>query len=150
MSKDQRHQNREYAFLLLYEAMVRAEEISDLEALYASTEELLELPVPARVKAYVNGVMAQVTELDAIIEAYSPQRSLNRVAAVNRSILRLALYELRAIPETPVNVVISEAVALSQAYAYPEDTAFINGVLGKYARSVRQEEAKPDGADTGA
>ena len=49
-----------------------------------------------------------------------------------------------------MNVVISEAVALSQAYAYPEDTSFINGVLGAYSRSVSAaKEETADGADTG-
>lgn len=140
-----KHETREYAFLLLYEAMVRAEEMSTIEELYASTEEMLELPVPEKVKQYVSGTMAQLEELDSIISGYSKQRSLNRVPAVNRSILRLALYELKNMPQTPVNVVISEAVHLSQAYAYPEDTAFINGVLGAYARS--KSAAKEDTAD---
>ena len=130
-----KHETREYAFLLLYEAMVRTEELNTIEDLYASTEEMLELPIPEKVKQYVSGVMSQTEELDSIIAAHSKQRSLNRVPAVNRSILRLALYELKNMPQTPVNVVISEAVHLSQAYAYPEDTAFINGVLGAYARS---------------
>ena len=60
--------------------------------------------------------------------------------AVNRSILRLALYELKNMPQTPVNVVISESVHLSQAYAYPEDTAFINGVLDKIVEALTEEE----------
>ena len=110
-----KHETREYAFLLLYEAMVRAEELTTIEDLYASTEEMLELPVPEKVKQYVSGVMSQTEELDNIISEYSKQRSLNRVPAVNRSILRLALYELKNLPQTPVNVVISEAVHLSQA-----------------------------------
>ena len=113
-------------------------------------EEMLELPVPEKVKQYVSGVMSQTEELDNIISEYSKQRSLNRVPAVNRSILRLALYELKNLPQTPVNVVISEAVHLSQAYAYAEDTAFINGVLGAYARSkpaVKEDTA--DGTNSG-
>ena len=140
-----KHETREYAFLLLYEAMVRTEELNTIEDLYASTEEMLELPIPEKVKQYVSGVMSQTEELDSIIAAHSKQRSLNRVPAVNRSILRLALYELKNMPQTPVNVVISEAVHLSQAYAYPEDTACINGVLGAYARS--KPAAKEDTAD---
>ena len=145
-----KHETREYAFLLLYEAMVRAEELTTIEDLYASTEEMLELPVPEKVKQYVSGVMSQTEELDNIISEYSKQRSLNRVPAVNRSILRLALYELKNLPQTPVNVVLSEAVHLSQAYAYAEDTAFINGVLGDYARSkpaVKEDTA--DGTNSG-
>lgn len=140
-----KHETREYAFLLIYEAMVRAEELDSVESLYASTEEMLELPVPARVKQYVNGVLSQAETLDQIIASHSKQRSLNRVPAINRSILRLALYELKNMPQTPVNVVISEAVQISQAYAYPQDTAFINGVLGAYART--KPAAKEDTAD---
>lgn len=145
-----KHETREYAFLLLYEAMVRAEEIDSIEDLYTSTEEMLELPVPERVKRYVSGVLSQAQELDQIIEAHSKQRSLSRVPAINRSILRLALYELKNMPDTPVNVVISEAVQLSQAYAYAEDTAFVNGVLGAYARSEKAaKEDTGNGADSG-
>ncbi len=150
MTKNQKHKNREYAFLLLYEAIMRSEELQTVEDLYASTEEMLELPIPEQVKKLVFGVMTQAEELDAIIEAHSKQRSLKRVPMINRTILRLALYELRNIPETPVNVVISEAVALSQGYAYSEDTAFINGVLGTYARSMQPaREAGSDVADSG-
>ena len=72
-----KHETREYAFLLLYEAMVRAEELTTIEDLYASTEEMLELPVPEKVKQYVSGVMSQTEELDNIISEYSKQRSLN-------------------------------------------------------------------------
>lgn len=145
-----KHEIREYAFLLLYEAMVRAEEVQSIEELYVSTEEMLEIPIPEQVKKYVSGVMTQVQSLDKIIENYSKQRSLNRVPMINRTILRLALYELQELTSIPVNVVISEAVAISQAYAYPEDTAFINGVLGAYARGMKAaEEAKPNGAVIG-
>ena len=59
-----KHETREYAFLLLYEAMVRTEELNTIEDLYASTEEMLELPIPEKVKQYVSGVMSQTEELD--------------------------------------------------------------------------------------
>lgn len=145
-----KHETREYAFLLLYEAIMQAEELGSLEELYASTEEMLEMHVSDRMKTYVNGVMSQSEALDEIIAAHSKQRSLSRVPAINRTILRLALFELRNMPDTPVNVVISEAVSLSQAYAYAEDTAFINGVLGAYARSIpAAKEETADAADSG-
>jgi N utilization substance protein B len=145
-----KHETREYAFLLLYEAMVRAEELNTIEELYASTEEMLERPVPERVKKIVSGVLSQVEELDEIIASYSKQRSLNRVPAINRSILRLALYELKNISDTPVNVVVSEAVQLSQGYAYPEDTSFVNGVLGAYVRAMPKAEKEDEENGTGS
>lgn len=145
-----KHETREYAFLLLYEAMIRADQAESTEELYEMTAEMLDLTITDRVKFYVDGTLAQVAELDQIIESYSKQRSLNRVPAINRTLLRLALYELRNCSQTPVNVVISEAVSLSRAYAYPEDTAFINGVLGAYARAeLAAKEASADGTDSG-
>ena len=66
-----KHETREYAFLLLYEAMVRTEELNTIEDLYASTEEMLELPIPEKVKQYVSGVMSQTEELDSKIK-YHP------------------------------------------------------------------------------
>ena len=53
-----KHETREYAFLLLYEAMVRTEELNTIEDLYASTEEMLELPIPEKVKQYVKDLRA--------------------------------------------------------------------------------------------
>ena len=57
--------------MLLYEAMVRAEELTTIEDLYASTEEMLELPIPEKVKQYVSGVMSQTEELDNINIQYT-------------------------------------------------------------------------------
>ena len=63
-----KHETREYAFLLLYEAMVRTEELNTIEDLYASTEEMLELPIPEKVKQYVSGVMSQQRNWTALLQ----------------------------------------------------------------------------------
>ena len=114
-----KHETREYAFLLLYEAMVRAEELTTIEDLYASTEEMLELPVPEKVKQYVSGVMSQTEELDNIISEYSKTAEPEPCAGGEPfDSAAGTVHELKNLPQTPVNVVISEAVHLSQAYAY--------------------------------
>jgi N utilization substance protein B len=58
----------------------------------------------------------------------------------------MAIYEILHMPETPVNVAVSEAVHISEKYTYQEDTAFINGVLGAFARSLpkREESAQEE------
>ncbi len=146
-----KHESREYAFLLLYETLLRSEPPEPLEDIFLATEETLDLAPTEAVKETVAAVLAEQDELDAIISQYSATRKVNRVAAINRTILRLALFELRHKPETPVNVVISEAVMLSRAYAYPEDTSFINGVLGNYARDrAKANEENENGTDLGA
>jgi len=131
------HQKREYAFLLLYEAMMRGDTPDTLEELFTDTEQLPELEkILPEVKQTVSQALAQKDILDEIIAKYSEKRTLNRIAVVNRTILLLALFELRNTPKEVAaeNILIYEAVRLSKAYAYPEDTAFINGVLGNYVR----------------
>ncbi len=132
-----RHQCRENAFLILFEAAFQGE---SLEELYAIAEEVEEIKLNAEVKAIVEGVLAHKEELDSIIASYSKSRAVARIARLNLAVLRMALYELRYKPSTPVNVVVSEAVSLSECYAFPEDTAFLNGVLGAYTRANPKEE----------
>ena len=92
--------------------------------------------VDQHVREFVEGVLAHVDELDSLIASYSKKRAVSRIARVNLILLRMAIYEIRYKPETPVNVAVSEAIGLSEKYAFQEDTAFINGVLGTYTRSL--------------
>jgi len=50
------------------------------------------------------------------------------------------IFEIKYMPQTPVNVAVSEAINISQKYTYQDDTAFINGVLGAYTRSLPARE----------
>ncbi len=133
-----KHQCRENAFLLLFEASFRDD---TPEELYSVAEEIAEIEINDRVKNFVEGVITQKDEIDNIISSYSTKRAINRIPRINLIILRLAIYELLNMPETPVNVVVSEAVGLSEIYAIAEDTAFINGVLGAYARTLPERTA---------
>ena len=133
---------RENAFLLLFEASFRDD---TPEELYALAEEIEEIRVDNKVRALVEGVLDKQEELDAIIGSFSPKRSVSRIPRINLILLRMALYELQYIPKTPVNVVVSEAVGISQRYTFQEDTGFINGVLGAYVRSLPPRE-KPEEA----
>jgi N utilization substance protein B len=128
-----RHEIRETAFILLFEASFREEDPAEL---YALAEEIGEWEVNAEVRALVEGVLAESDALDGIIASYSKKRALNRIARVNLIVLRIAIYEISKRPDVPVNVAVSEAVALSGKYAGSEDISFINGVLGAYVRSL--------------
>lgn len=79
--------------------------------------------------AVVAGVLAARTELDALLEAHATDWPLSRVAPLERSILRLAAWEIRA-GSTPAAVAIDEAVRLTRTYSTDDAAAFVNGVLG--------------------
>ncbi|MDE6657006.1 MAG: transcription antitermination protein NusB, partial [Oscillospiraceae bacterium] len=87
-----------------------------------------------------NSIISKTQDLDEIIAVYSPKRALSRIARINLILLRMAIYELKYCSETPVNVVVSEAIRLSELYASSEDTAFINGILGNYTRKTQGEK----------
>ena len=128
---------RENAFLILFEASFRDD---SPEALFTLAEEIGEIKLDDRIRNLVKGVLSETEALDAIISSYSPKRALNRIARVDLIIMRMAIYELQHHPELPVGVALSEAVHLSEIYASPEDTAFINGILGNYVRNQKKPE----------
>lgn len=85
----------------------------------------------------VSGVRGCQEDLDHEIESASEHWSVARMPVVDRSILRLGLYELRHEPSVPTAVIVSEAVRLAQIYSTERSGSFVNGVLASLARSAR-------------
>jgi N utilization substance protein B len=92
----------------------------------------------------VQGVLDERDELDAVLERHSRDWPLSRLAPLERSVLRLALCELRR-GDTPPAVVIDEAVRLAKRYATDEAGALVNGILG----AIEREETGPSEEGTG-
>jgi transcription antitermination protein NusB len=83
----------------------------------------------------VNGVAAQAADLDARINDASSDWTADRLGALERNILRIALWELER-DEVPVEVAIDEAVTLAKRYASEDAGALVNGILGRVAREA--------------
>ncbi len=83
-----------------------------------------------RAARYVTGTWALRSELDAEISAAATGWRIERMPVVDRNIIRLALFELRK-GDTPVGVVVSEAVNLAKKFSTERSGAFVNGVLAK-------------------
>lgn len=81
----------------------------------------------------VRGVLKYQTSLDVIIQQHAPEWPVDQMAIVDRNILRLAVYELADAPDTPLKVVINEAVELAKTYGSDSAPRFVNGVLGTLA-----------------
>lgn len=90
-----------------------------------------------RVGFLVNGVIGHKEELDHEIESASEHWSVARMPILDRSILRIGLFELRHSKETPTAVVVSEAVRLAQTYSTERSGSFVNGVLASLARTAQ-------------
>jgi N utilization substance protein B len=100
-------------------------------------------PVPTAVAAHlrtlVAGVLAHRDDLDPILSAAAPARTLDEQAAIERNVLRLASYELLHEPEVPPKVAINEAVELAKRFGGEHSGRFINGVL----RTVADQRPRP-------
>lgn len=134
-----RREIRDSAFKLVFEQLLRDD---DIQELYAVADEIDEITVNDEVKEIVEGTLEHRSELDNIIAGYSKSRELSRIPKLNLAILRIALYESLYDDDTPMNAAISEAIRLSMNYTYQEDTAFINGVLGAFSRDISKEKAE--------
>lgn len=102
----------------------------------------LELPPAVRpfARELVEGVAERLAEIDARISACSRHWRLDRMAAVDRNLLRLATYEILC-GETPAEIAIDEAVEIAQRFGGDASPGFVNGVLDAIARGERKQSA---------
>ena len=92
------------------------------------------------------GVIPLRERLDRIIAEYAPEWPLDQIAAIDRNILRMALWEFAVYHETPIKVAINEAVELAKQFGSDSAPRFINGVLGALAdhqHEIRQVLKNP-------
>jgi len=103
--------------------------------------ELLDRRAPAFTRELVEGVEETRAELDAAIERHSLGWSLGRIAPLERSILRVGLFELKYRPDVPAEVAIDEAVETAKDLCAAEAAGFVNGVLAAAHRAAEEAPA---------
>jgi N utilization substance protein B len=86
----------------------------------------------------VTNVMAERERLDVMIKDRLENWAIERVSVIDRTILRIALSELIYCPEVPVNVIMNEAIEIAQKFSSADAGRFVNGVLDRLAREVRE------------
>jgi transcription antitermination protein NusB len=140
-----RRQAREAALQILYLMDVGGFSFED-----ASKRFWLDSDLPPRGRQFAeelaSGAAAQRPQLDACIVKYAENWELGRMAAVDRNILRLAAFELLHHIDTPVSVVIDEAVEIAKTFSTQDSGKFVNGILDKI-KLERPESAPVPPAD---
>jgi len=121
--ENSRRLERERVLELLYEAEIKNIPLDDLFA---------DLPTEPEsfVRELVLGVSGEADSLDEEIKKRALNWDINRIAMLDRIILRIGIWELLHRPDTPVAVVISEAVELAKQFSTQDSGKFINGILG--------------------
>ncbi len=132
-----RHQARELALQALYVCDVGKASPDEALALVLQ-DQAPEAPeaVRAFARTLQEGVVATHEELDTIIGRHIDNWRIERLAVLDRLILRLATWELRYQPETPPAVIVNEAVELARTFSADESTKFVNGVLDGIRKSL--------------
>ena len=129
MSPSRREERRGAVFLLYQKDLTGG----DFRSLFDAYERDNGGEITEFVRAQAEGAWADRERLDASIDAAAEGWSAERMAVLERNILRLAVWELDR-GEVPVAVAIDEAVSLAKRYASPEAATLVNGVLGRITR----------------
>lgn len=128
-----RSEEREQAFLLIFEKAFNMDTAADDIIGYAVEARLLEPTLFST--SLFKLTYENLTAVDAVIEKYAIGWKLSRLSKVTLCVLRLAICEILYVDTVPVGVSVNEAVELAKKYATADDAAFINGILGAYIRS---------------
>jgi transcription antitermination factor NusB len=127
---------REIALAFLYQWDLRGDEVlPELEELLARDRRSPD--VAAYAKELVHGTIAAKTEIDAHITAAADHWKLDRMAALDRNVLRMAVFEMdKKRDDVPPKVAINEAIELAKRFSTEHSGSFVNGVLDRIRRSL--------------
>ena len=130
-----RRQARELALQLLYQHEMTG---MDPALMQGQLEGFSSAPDPVRAFAdeLVRGTLAERETIDSELDRQTAHWRLERLAAVDRNILRLALYELLFQRDTPHAVVIDEAIEIAKKFGAEDSARFVNGVLDGFVKRV--------------
>ncbi|MEO7190652.1 MAG: transcription antitermination factor NusB [Vicinamibacterales bacterium] len=134
-----RHEARQAALQILYFWEVgRAEPQAAIDAFFETHDPEAGETVRSFASEIVHGTVADVTELDEILEQHSRHWRIARLAVIDRLILRMGIWELRHQPDVPAAVVLNEAVELARRFSTEDAVRFVNGVLDAVRRTLAE------------
>ena len=129
-----RSKGREFAMQMLFQWDMSQQDPTKLEKKFWGGAKAAETT-----RAFANrlfeGAAREVSALDEMIVKHAENWRFERLAAIDRAILRLAIYELRA-TDTPPKVILNEAVDLAKKFSSEDSGAFVNGILDAFRKSL--------------
>ncbi len=129
---------------MLFQADVGRQKPDEVRATFWKAGDAIEPEVRGFAEDLVRVAHAEQKRIDALIAAHSAHWRVERMPAVDRNLLRMAVAELLAFRSTPFPVVINEALEIGRRYCAPESINFLNGVLDSVARSLIGKQERGD------
>jgi N utilization substance protein B len=140
-----RHLARELALKVLFELETDGSDL-DRSLEYHATEARADPDVTAFARVLASGVIEHQPEIDAHLVEASRNWPLDQMAKVDRTLLRIAAFEIEFLPSVPLKAAINESIELAKTFGGPDSGKFVNGILGRIAAEAPARRGAPDEA----
>jgi transcription antitermination protein NusB len=135
-----RRKSRELALQMLFQADMGKQNAQDVRQSFWRERDSVGKDVQGFADDIFRVATDRTAEIDQLIEHHAENWRMERMAAVDRNVLRAAVAELLAYPTTPRAIIINEALEIARKFSAPESVHFINGVLDSVGKELTQRE----------
>ena len=136
MTAATRRKSRELAMQMLFQADVGKQTPDEVNAIFWKAGDKVEPEVRGFAEDLFRAATTNMEKIDALIAAHSKHWRMERMPAVDRNLLRMAIGEMLGFKGTPFPIVINEALEIGRRYSAPESINFLNGMLDAVAHSL--------------
>jgi len=134
-----RRKSRELTMQMLFQGDLGKQTPDEVRGLFWSSRDDVDAETRGFAEDLYRVATTRQVEVDALIEAHAQNWRLERMAVVDRNLLRGAVAEMLGYPNTPAAIIINESLEIARRYAAPESVQFLNGVLDAIARDVLKQ-----------
>lgn len=131
---------REDALKILYAWEITKEPLEECRNKFWANEKSEETAVIEFTDVLIHGVEANLEKLDSVIQKYATNWRLDRMAVIDKNVLRIAAFELMFSRDIPPKVAINEAIDIAKKYGDKDSGKFVNGILDKISKEEPKEE----------
>jgi len=141
-----RTQSREFVLKVLYQSEMNPAQLDKILQAFWEENSGASGDMRDYTERLARGTVAHLEELDTIIKQYTENWQLNRMAVIDRNILRFATFELLFFEDVPPKVTINEAVNIAKKYSQEKSGKFVNGVLDKINHTEKSRTSSSESA----
>ncbi len=134
-----RRKSRELAVQMLFQSDMGKQDAEQVRKTFWSERKEMDEPVRDFADDIFRVAMDRAADIDQIIEKHASNWRMDRMAAVDRNVMRAAVAEFLGFPQTPAPVVINEALEIARKFSSPEAVNFINGVLDSVSKDLAKK-----------
>jgi N utilization substance protein B len=136
-----RRKSRELVLQMLFQADMGRQGADDVRRTFWNERSTVEADVRGFAEDLFRVATDRAADIDGLIERHAEHWRMDRMAAVDRNLLRGAVAELLGFPATPRAVIINEALEIARKFSSPESVQFINGVLDSVGKDLEKKVA---------